>query len=72
MYEENANMAAVGAQMNLVTAQREDRTIGENIDARIADMEREIATLKEIKEKLGREVSLVDMKPSELRRAINC
>lgn len=52
-------------------APREDRTIGENIDARIAEMEREIERLKETKKKLASGTALTDMKPSELRRAMD-
>jgi uncharacterized small protein (DUF1192 family) len=47
------------------------RTIGENIDARVASLKAEIARLEGVKSQLGSGASLLDVKIDDLRQAMN-
>ncbi len=60
------NTGLVGAKEAYVT-----RTIGENIDARVASLKAEIARLEGVKAQLGSGASLLDVKIDDLRQAMN-
>lgn len=54
------------AKQNYVT-----RTIGENIDARVAFLKAEIARLEGVKAQLGSGANLLDVRIDDLRQAMN-
>ena len=58
--------SVMGAKEAYVT-----RTIGENIDARVASLKAEIARLEGVKSQLGSGASLLDVKIDDLRQAMN-
>ena len=60
------NTGTLGGREAYVT-----RTIGENIDARVASLKAEIARLEDVKSQLGSGASLLNVKIEDLRQAMN-
>jgi len=58
----------VGVQLKTIGM---ERTIGENIDLRIADLQAEIKRLEGVKNQLKSGASLLEVKIDDLRRAMN-
>lgn len=71
------NEAQIGtqAQQYVIACGQKDayqsRTIGQNIDARIAGLKMEIARLEGVREQLESGASLLDVRIEDLRQAMN-
>ena len=63
------SMGAAGQQV--LGMHPESRTIGQNINARIAGLKAEIARLEGVREQLESGASLLDVRIEDLRQAIN-
>ena len=59
----------LAAAQSLVLDVRQPRTIGQNLDERIAHLESEVKRLKELREHLARGGSLLDVSIDALRMA---
>ena len=76
MYENQIASAGValgsGAEMkHAVYVEMQQRTIGQNINARIASLKAEIARLEGVREQLESGASLLDVRIEDLRQAMN-
>lgn len=75
MYPENEYVAkqdaAIRASGQLGSISSQDRTIGENLDQKINYLQSELDRLKSVKEQMLRGVPLLQMKASDLRRAMD-
>ena len=75
MYEGNQAIGAYqGAMLGQGLAEKEaymSRTIGQNINARIASLKAEITRLEGVREQLESGASLLDVRIEDLRQAMN-
>ena len=55
----------------VLKSSHQSRTVGENIDAKIASLETEITRLRTVKAALGTGKSLLDVRSEDLRQAMN-
>jgi hypothetical protein len=67
---EYSNKLAAGTQIQICDV-RQTRTIGQNLDDRIAHLESEVKRLKELREHLARGGSLLDVSIDAMRMATN-
>ena len=70
-YLGNNQIEAAYANEGLAKITAMSRTIGQNIDARVASLKAEIARLEGVKAQLGNGASLLDVKIEDLRQAMN-
>lgn len=74
MYENSANatgLEQVAMQERAMKEAYSSRTIGQNIDARIASLQVEIQRLMGVRKQLENGASLLDVRIEDLRQAMN-